>query len=242
MNRVIVMLALACACSVAQENSNYGYTVLAAPEPAASTATVNTKASPSTACSQGAVTVTSPTNNQIVSSPVKFQASATADTGQTIVSMQVYVDYISVYSVNGASINTSLAVASGTHSVIISATESNSTVLYSSTLNITVTGGGPVATFTGCVYNQTGNKYQAVRISLNQSATVTFDANLYYGTSCNPNQWADEFGFGQQLNLSSDFSYIFWFRDFQNQMNMSALWKINNQTSKCINYLVAPPC
>ena len=78
--------------------------------------------------------------------------------------------------------------------------------------------GGQVATFTGCVYNQTGNKYQAVRISLNQSATVTFDANLYYGTSCNPNQWADEFGFGQNLSLSSASSYIFWFRDFQNQI------------------------
>jgi hypothetical protein len=94
-----------------------------------------------------------------------------------------------------------LAVASGTHSVIITATESNSALLYSSTLNITVTGGGQVATFTGCVYNQTGNKYQAVRISLNQSATVTFDANLYYGTSCNPNQWADEFGFGSRTSL-----------------------------------------
>src|SRR5271165_7193641 len=141
MNRVIVMLALSCACSMAQEPSNYGYAVLAAPEPAARTAANNATAVSSGACSQGAVTVTSPTNNQTVSSPVKFQASATADPGQTIVSMQVYVDYISVYSVNGASINTSLAVASGTHSVIITATESNSAVLYSSTLNITVTGG-----------------------------------------------------------------------------------------------------
>jgi Bacterial Ig domain len=243
MNKVIVMLALACACSTAQEHSNYGYAVLASPEPVARPATNNATAASSAACSQGTVTVTLPTNNQTVSSPVKFQASATADPGQTIVTMQIYVDSTSVYSVNAPSINTSLAVASGTHSVIITATESNGALLHSPTLSITVKSStGPVATFLGCVYNQNGSRYQAVRISLNQSATVTFDANLYYGTSCNPSQWADEFGFGQQLSLSSAFSYIFWFTDFKNQMDMSALWKINNQTSVCVNYLVAPPC
>src|SRR5271166_2399334 len=241
MKRVVLMIALACTWSTAQEHSNYGYAVLA-PEPAAHAATDNAKAAQSAPCSQGAVTVTSPPNNQNVKSPVTFQASATPDPALTIVSMQIYVDNTKVYSVNEASINTSLAVASGGHSVIITATESNGAVLYSPTLNITVSGGGVVATFKGCVYNQNGNKYQAVRISLNQTATVTFDADLYYGTSCNPNQKADEFGFGQQLTLSHSFSYIFWFSDFENQMNMSALWKINNQTSACINYTVAPPC
>ncbi len=172
-----------------------------------------------------------------------FQASATPDAGQTILSMAIYVDSVLVYSANGATINTSLAVATGTHSVVITATEANGTLLHSSTLSITVaSNSGPTATFQGCLYNTNGNKYQAVRISLSQSATVTFDADLYYGASCNPNQWADEFGFGQNLTLSSGFSYIFWFRDFPNQLNMSALWKIDSQTSVCVNYAVATHC
>ncbi len=238
MKKLALIMMVVCTCAMAQEHSNFGYAALA-PQPA-SGSTADSLAAASSACTQGKVTVTSPTNGQTVTSPVLFQASATPDSGQSIVSMHVYVDSSRVYSVSGATVNTSLAVSAGSHSVVIKATESSGTVLSSSRISITVTT-GVVATFRGCVWNQNGNKYQAVTISLNQPATVTFDANLYYGPSCDPAHWADEFGFGQSITLGT-FSYIFWFTDFKNQMNMSALWKINNQTSSCINYIVAPPC
>ena len=85
------------------------------------------------------------------------------------------------------------------------------------------------------MWNQNGNKYQAVTISLNQPGTVTFDANLYYGSTCDPNSG--------QMDLVSpslwEHFLTFSDSDFKNQMNMSALWKINNQTFRCINYMVA---
>ena len=239
MKEVTVMMILACMIGMAQEHSNYGYAALAR-RPATSAAIDDATGVVSPSCSQGKVTVTSPTNGQTVNSPILFQASATADSGQSIVMMQIHVDGTNVYSINATKVKTSLAVTSGQHKIVITATESNGVVISSPTLSVTVNT-GVVATFQGCVWNQNGNKYQGVTISLNQPATVTFDANLYYGSTCDPNQWADRFGFGQPITLGT-FSYIFWFTDFKNQLNMSALWKINNQTSSCINYMVAPPC
>ena len=239
MKGITVMMILVCTIGLAQEHSNYGFAALAR-RPTASGATDNATAVASSSCSQGKVTVVSPTNGETLNSPVLFQASATPDSGQSIVRMQIYVDGTNVYSVYATNVNTSLAVAPGQHKVIITATESNGAIISGPTLSITVAT-GVVASFLGCVFNHNGNKYQAVTITLNKPATVTFDADLYYGANCNPNQWADRFGFGQSLTLGT-FSYIFWFTDFKNQLNMSALWKINKQTSACINYAVAPPC
>jgi len=238
MKAVTVLLILTCAVGVAQEHSNFGYTALA--RGAASNASDNHSVAVSSSCTTGKVTVTAPQNGQQVNSPVLFQASATPASGLTITRMQIYVDGVSVYSVNGASVNTSLSVSAGAHKVVITATQSNGTTLSSPTINITVNT-GVVATFQGCVYNQNGKYYQGVAITLNQPATVTFDADLYYGSTCNPNQRADEFGFGQSLTLGT-FTYFFWFTDFSDQLNMSAIWTINSQTSGCINYAVAPPC
>ena len=237
-----VFLILFCACLLAaQEHTNFGYAVMA-PQPA-SKATENSSSatsSASTACTTGSVTVTAPQNGQQVSSPVLFKASATPDSGLTIVRMQLSIDGVSVYTVNGAVVNTSLSVSGGAHNLIVTATESNGATLSSATIHFTVST-GVTATFQGCVYSSNGNRYQAAGIRLSQPATVTFDANLYYGPSCNPNQWADRFGFGQSLNFGT-FTYYFWFSDFANQLNMSAIWKINNQSSACINYATAPPC
>jgi len=241
MKALATFLIFSCACVAAQEHSNFGYAVMA-PRPA-SNANSNSEAATtpaSTACTTGSVTVTAPQNGQQVNTPVSFKASATPDQGLTIVRMQIDIDGVSVYSVNGAVVNTSLSVAGGAHNLVVIATESNGATLSSSTVRFTVNT-GVTARFQGCVYTYNGSKYQAAGITLSQPATVTFDAKLYYGSSCNPNQQADEFGFGQTLNLGT-FTYYFWFTDFSNQLNMSAIWKINSQTSGCINYAVAPPC
>lgn len=86
----------------------------------------------------GAVTITSPANGATVGSPVQFVASAQANSGKTITAMQIYVDNISVYSTNAASLNTSLNVASGAHYVVIQAWDNIGTV-YKTSRNITVT-------------------------------------------------------------------------------------------------------
>lgn len=63
-----------------------------------------------------AVTVTSPTAGSTVSSPVHYVATASTSTcAQGVASMGVYVDNQLVYTVDGALLNTSIAMASGQH-------------------------------------------------------------------------------------------------------------------------------
>src|SRR6266568_1332540 len=92
--------------------------------------------------SAGSVTVTSPASGATVGSPVQFVASAQAPSGRTITAMRIYVDGVSAYLVNAASINTSLAIASGTHNVTVQAWDSAGAV-YKSSRTITVSSTAP---------------------------------------------------------------------------------------------------
>jgi hypothetical protein len=133
-------------------------------------------------------------------------------------------------------------VAAGTYSIRITA--SDGSITHAATLTLTVSNGsspGAVGPMTGCIRTMNGHKYQAVQFSMNQAATVKFDAVLYYGPTCDPNQWADEFGFGNPLNLGG-FGYTFWFSDFADQLNTSAIWTVGNQKSQCVDYTKAPDC
>jgi hypothetical protein len=108
------------------------------------------------------------------------------------------------------------------------------------TVQSDITTGDPGATFRGCVYQQNGHSYQAVRISVNNPGTYPFDAVLYRGPSCDPNNYADEFGFGTPIGFG--LGWLFWFRDFADQLDTSAVWHVGIDTSQCVNYAVAPPC
>ncbi len=133
-------------------------------------------------------------------------------------------------------------VAAGKYSIKITA--SDGSVTRTATLRLTVGKGstqGPVGPLTGCVLKMSGHKYQAVEFTMNEAATVDFNGTLYFGATCNPNQWADQFGFGNPLTLGG-FSYTFWFTDFGDQLNTSAIWTVGNQTSQCVDYTVAPDC
>jgi len=132
-------------------------------------------------------------------------------------------------------------VAAGTYSIQITA--SDGSITRAATLRLTVGNGsspGPVGPLTGCIRTTNGHKYQAVEFGMNQPATVNFDAVLYYGPTCAPNQTADEFGYGTPLSLGG--GYIFWFGDFADQMNTSAIWTVGNQKSQCVDYTKAPNC
>jgi hypothetical protein len=140
---------------------------------------------------------------------------------------------------SNAKVTVSNSAVPGTYSLRVKA--SDGTTSRSATLTLTVASSGPGATFQGCWYHQSGHRYQGVRISVANAGTYPFDADLYFGATCDPSNQADEFGYGTLLNFGG-FDYIFWFADFADQSGTSALWHVGSDTSQCVNYLVAPDC
>jgi hypothetical protein len=64
------------------------------------------------------VSITTPQNNQHVSSPVTVKASAD---GPNVYAMQVYVDNSLQYSTSGNTVNTAIAISSGQHYLLVKA-------------------------------------------------------------------------------------------------------------------------
>jgi hypothetical protein len=89
-----------------------------------------------TTSTSGGVTVSSPAPGSTVASPAHFVASATGGS-YPISAMRIYVDNVSQYTVNAASLNTNMSLASGTHSVVVQAWNSAGTV-YKNSFSITV--------------------------------------------------------------------------------------------------------
>ena len=83
----------------------------------------------------GSVAVSSPANGAAVGSPMSVVASASA--AKPISSMRVYLDGVSMYTVNAASLNTSIAAANGSHSLVIQAWDSAGAV-YKNALTVNV--------------------------------------------------------------------------------------------------------
>src|SRR6478609_887947 len=84
----------------------------------------------------GAVTISSPANGATVTSPVRVVASASSS--NTITSMQIYVDNVSVYGSSSNRIDTSISLAAGSHTVVVQAWDSTSAV-FKAQVGITVT-------------------------------------------------------------------------------------------------------
>ena len=76
------------------------------------------------------VTVCSPSAGSTVGSPVHFIAAAKST--HPVTAMHIYVDNVARFSVNTGVINTSLAVASGAHSVVLQAWDSTGAIFKSS--------------------------------------------------------------------------------------------------------------
>jgi len=57
---------------------------------------------------------------------------AAAKSSHPITAMRIYIDSVSRFAVNSSSLDTSLAVASGTHSVVVQAWDSSGTVFKTS--------------------------------------------------------------------------------------------------------------
>ncbi len=89
-----------------------------------------------TSAATAGVTVTSPTPGSTVTSPVRFAASANGGS-YPITAMKIYVDYVAQYSINAASLSTSLSLSAGSHSITVQAWNSAGTV-YKNSFTITV--------------------------------------------------------------------------------------------------------
>ncbi len=91
----------------------------------------------SSSSGSGSVSVSSPTNGSTAASPVHFVASAAAPAGRVITAMRIYVDSASAYTVNAASLNTYLGLATGGHSVVVQAWD-NTGAVYKNGLSVNV--------------------------------------------------------------------------------------------------------
>ncbi len=131
------------------------------------------------------------------------------------------------------------SVKVGTYSLRFTASDGTTSESTTQTLRVIVKNAG--AKFQGCWYHQNGDAYQGVNLSVANPGTYPFNATLYFGSTCNPNNWADEFGYGTPLNFGS-FDYTFWFADFHDQTDTSAIWQVGNSKSVCVNYTTAPDC
>ncbi len=138
-----------------------------------------------------------------------------------------------------ADITVSDSVALGAYSIKVTASDGQTSE--SATLTLKVGSSGPGATFQGCWYQQNGNSYQAVQVSVENPGTYPFNAVLYYGTTCDPNDWADQIGFGTPIQFGG-FDWTFWFDAFPDQSDMSAFWYVGNDKSQCVNYATVPDC
>ena len=79
------------------------------------------------------VTICTPANNATVTSPVAIKAGTTDS--KTVQFLQIYLDGAKVYQVNGSTLNTSLAMAAGTHRLTVQAYDGT---YFKTTINITV--------------------------------------------------------------------------------------------------------
>ncbi|HEY2117126.1 MAG TPA: PKD domain-containing protein, partial [Candidatus Angelobacter sp.] len=81
------------------------------------------------------VIVSSPASGAILASQVHFVASGFS--GNPVTTMQIYVDGVMVYSVGSANLNTTITVASGTHTLIVKGWD-NTAHSFSKTFGVTI--------------------------------------------------------------------------------------------------------
>jgi acid phosphatase len=94
------------------------------------------------------VTICAPTPGSTDSSPVTF--SAAAKSNNPVTAMQIYVDNNLTYTVNAATLNTSLAMTAGSHYVVVQAWDSTG-AYYKTPVTITVGSSTPTGTCTASV-------------------------------------------------------------------------------------------
>jgi hypothetical protein len=204
------------------------------------------------------VKISAPSQHLTLCSPLMLSASGQTTSKGASITRWVVLDQNGnqLYSLNGVgvdSITPPLTLAAGAYNLAVEAHDSAG-VTGSAKISFTITAStavcgpklpppptGPVVSIRGCGYKQVGYTYEAVSFTIPEAITLSFDAKLYYGPGCISTEQADEFGFEQKLSFDAD-SYIFWFGDFPDNPDTSAVWTIGGKSSGCINYTSVPPC
>ncbi|HVN18555.1 MAG TPA: alkaline phosphatase family protein [Dongiaceae bacterium] len=127
------------------------------------TITVNT--------SKPTVSISKPSNNSSMGSPVNLQASATPSSGQSITGWWVYVDSLGVYNPGAVkSINTNLTMSKGTHTVLVRAWDTSGNY-GDETITVTVSSTSTKPTVT--ITSPTGGSSVSSPIDVKASATAS---------------------------------------------------------------------
>jgi hypothetical protein len=177
--------------------------------------TVGSSPSPSA----GAVTVTSPGNGATVTSPVNFVAAATPVSGRVITAMMIYVDNNSDYTTNAASLNTSLSLAAGGHSVVVQAWD-NTGAVYKSALSINVSTGGTTPTSGPYQNNLTATGNWMARSS------VAPDGAILYGSSEIVPYYSNLAAIGLTKNPTNYPLVENWMKWYINHLNWPDQWGV----------------
>jgi phospholipase C len=130
------------------------------------------------------VTICSPSNGATVSSPVNIVAGTT-DNSSTVKYLQIYIDGAKQYQVSSSQLNTSLAMASGSHRLTVQATDAAGHI-FKSTIYITVSsgsGGGGGGGSGPCTLSSASPSVTICTPANN--ATVTSPVNIVAGTTDN---------------------------------------------------------
>jgi hypothetical protein len=138
-------------------------------------------------------------------------------------------------------ISVASSVPAGSYPLRITSSEGSDSASAKTTLKVISSSGNPDAMFKGCWYKQGGHSYQAVDLSLGNPGTYAFNAVLYYGTTCNASEVADQIGFGDLIDFGVG-GWTFWFTAFADQTAMSALWYVGTDRSQCVSYEASPDC
>ena len=137
-----------------------------------------------------AVVVSSPAPNTVVASPVSL--SATAGGANSVTSMQIYVDNISVYQIGGAALNAKLTLSSGVHNIVVQAWDSSGGITKNS-FNVTVA--TPSVAITSPAANSSVvSPVQVVATSIDPSTVFMLqlyaDNTLVYAASGSGTSWS----------------------------------------------------
>jgi hypothetical protein len=192
------------------------------------------------------VTVSSPGANAKVNGTVTIDATAqqTSNTDGSISSWAVYdgSNLMWVDENADSSISVPLALSQGAHTLKVVAYDDSFTP---STVSVPVssTASGITTSWHACMHTVKGEQYQAMQISPDQQLTGVLQAQMFYGSNCNPTEWTDQMNdVGRTMTFGAGSSYIYWFIHRANQPGVSAVWTMGNQSSGCVNYSAVPPC
>lgn len=193
-------------------------------------APMNVTVSGTTTGSAG-VSVSSPANGSTVSSPVQFVASAAPNSGRVITAMRIYADSQSAFSANASSLNTSLGLANGGHSIVIQAWD-NTGAVYKTSLNITV-GSNPNPTPTPSPTPAPNSPYQANINATGQwisANSLAPDGAILFGAAKINPYFSNLAAIGMTRNPANYAQVQNWMQWYINHLNWPDKWGLYGTT------------